>query len=173
MVKKITLTLDDNEFEELVKAKGKLTWKEFVFELLKFKKKVEHENEVIPKNALKKSYLEAAELLRNIGSLIKVVWYEENQRVALDKEYEVAALLPLFVAGKELTEEEKREFGLILVNTLGMLLETDEKIKELWPELRWVIQGLRMLVLEKKELYELSMDNFIEERSRRQGTSTD
>ena len=172
MVKRVFITLDDSEYQRLIKAKGNLTWKDFVFQLLDFKQKIEQEGEFVPRDSLKEPYVDAAKLLRKLGSLLKIVWKDERgEEVKEGWELEAAALLPLYVAGVELSEEEERDLLLITVMTLEKIL--NKMYPELSEELRWLMQGLRMLAKGYVDLYELSMDNFIEERSRRQGSSSD
>jgi len=157
LVRRITIVLDDHEFKELVKEKGNLTWKEFVFKLLEFKRKVEEEEETLHREALKEPYIMQAQALRAIGKLMKF----GTEDLTLQKEYEQAALLPLYVSGVELSEEEKRELMLILANVL------EELVKELYPErldeVKWFIQALRMLARDKERFYESSLRDLCEE----------
>jgi hypothetical protein len=150
----VFITLEDSEYNKLVKEKGNLTWKEFVFKLLEFKRKVEEEEETLHREALKEPYIMQAQALRAIGKLMKF----GTEDLTLQREYEQAALLPLYVSGVELSEEEKRELMLVLANVL------EELVKELYPELgvtiEWITQAFRMLARNKKELYELSAGEF-------------
>jgi len=171
-VKTLRIPVDDQEYAELQRYKGKKSWKKFLFEMLETYKKI-HEKETIPKESLRDIYISLAMTLKLLGSKMKVI--EDGYET--DQEYEYAALLPLYVAKGGLSLEEKRRLGLTIITVLESLIkdlsEENKDLRELQLELRWIIQGLRMLVFNRKELYELSMDNFIEERSRRQGTSTD
>ena len=169
MVKRLYVILDDNEYDELLKAKGNKTWKEFFKELLEFKKKMEEEGETVPRESVKAPYVELAKTLKKLGSLLKVVHKHGEFRHIEDWEYEAAALLPLFIADERLSEEEKRELGAVMVDTLWSILD------ELYParaeELKWLAQALRMLFKGHKELYDSSIENFIEAWSRRQAPS--
>jgi len=171
-VKTLRIPVDDQEYEELQRYKGKKSWKKFLFEMLETYKKV-HEKETIPKESLRDVYISLATTLKLLGSKMKVV--EDGYEIS--QEYEYAAFLPLYVAGGELSLDERQRLGLTIINVLESILkdlaEENRDLRELQLELRWIIQGLRMLILNRKDLYELSMDNFVEERSRRQGTSTD
>ena len=157
MVKRVFITLEDSEYNKLVKEKGNLTWKEFVFKLLEFKRKVEEEEETLHREALKEPYIMQAQALRAIGKLMKF----GTEDLTLQREYEQAALLPLYVSGVELSEEEKRELMLILANVL------EELVKELYPErldeVKWFIQALRMLARDKERFYESSLRDLCEE----------
>jgi len=154
VVKRVFITLEDSEYNKLVKEKGNLTWKEFVFKLLEFKRKAEEEEETLHKEALKEPYMMQAQALRAIGKLMKF----GTEDLTLQKEYERAALLPLYVSGVELSEEEKRELMLILANVL------EELVEDLYPELtvttEWITQAFRMLARDKKELYGKSASEF-------------
>jgi len=156
LVRRITIVLDDHEFKELVNEKGNLTWKEFVFKLLEFKRKAEEE-ETIDREALKEPYTMQAQALRAIGKLMKF----GTEDLTLRKEYERAALLPLYVSGVELSEEEKRELMLILANVL------EELVEGLHPgrldEVKWFIQALRMLARSEERFYESSLRNLCKE----------
>ena len=171
MVKRLYVILDDDEYNELLKAKGRKTWKEFFIELLKFKQRVEEGEEVVAKEAIKEPYVDVARALRRLGALVKVT-YSSNRDAQYheDWEYEAAALLPLFIANEELSEEEKRRLGLIAVNVLWQILE------ELHPayseELKWLVQALRMLAKGRADLYDLSIANFVEAWSRRREGSS-
>ena len=157
MVRRITIVLDDHEFKELVKEKGNLTWKELVFRLLEFKRKAEEEEETLRREALKEPYIMQAQALRAIGKLMKF----GTRDLALQKEYEQAALLPLYTSGVELSEEERRELMLILTNVL------EEPVEGLYPErldeVKWIIQALRMLARSKERFYESSLRDLCEE----------
>ena len=172
VVKRLYIILEDEEYDRLLKEKGRRTWKEFLFDLLELKRKVTEEGELITKNALKEPYLDLAKTLRKLGSLIKIVYEERDYKYREDWEYEAAALLPLFVAGEKLNEEEKRELGVVAINALWQILD------ELYPshseELKWLAQALRMLARGVDKVYDLSIDNFIKARSRRrESTSSD
>ena len=171
LVKRLYVILDDEEYNELLNAKDNKTWREFFKELLEFKKKMEEEGESIPRESVKAPYVELSRALKRLGSLIKTVHKHGEFRHIEDWEYEAATLLPLFVAGERLSEEEKRELGAIIVDTLWSILD------ELYPtraeELKWLAQALRMLFKGREELYDSSVENFIEAWSRRQGPSPD
>ena len=157
MVKRVFITLEDAEYNKLVKEKGNLTWKEFVFKLLEFKRKAEEEEETLHREALKEPYMVQAQALRAIGRLMKF----GTEDLTLQKEYERAALLPLYVSGVELSEEEKRELMLILANVL------EELVEGLHPgrldEVKWFIQALRMLARSEERFYESSLRNLCKE----------
>jgi hypothetical protein len=157
MVRRIFIILENDEYDKLVKEKGKLTWKEFVFRLLEFKKKVEEEKRGLHQELLKEPYTFQAQALRAIGKLMKI----KSEDIVLQKEYERASLLPLYIAGEELSDDEKRELMLILVNTL------EDLVKELHPELldevKWFVQALRMLARNRERLYKFSLKYFCEE----------
>jgi predicted CopG family antitoxin len=158
MVKQLKITLDDNEYQRLVQAKGNLTWKDFVFQLLDFKQKMEQEGEFVPRDSLKEPYVDAAKLLRKLGSLLKVVWKDEEGNEHKENwELEAAALLPLYVSGAELNEEEKRMLLHLLANVVERL------VSEFYPdrsdEIMWISQGLRMLALGYENIYEVSIEN--------------
>ena len=110
MVKRVFITLEDSEYNKLVKEKGNLTWKEFVFKLLEFKRKAEEEEETLHKEALKEPYMMQAQALRAIGKLMKF----GTEDLTLQREYEQAALLPLYVSGVELSEWTKSSGSLKL-----------------------------------------------------------
>ena len=168
-MKRVYIILEDEEYNELIKAKGNKTWKDFLMELLKFKKKIEEESDVVPKDSLKSVYTNLAKALKETGSLMKSTYEEGERKVKMNWEYEAAALLPLFVSSEKLSDEEKRDLLVVMVNAMWKLLE------ELHPnraeELKWLAQALRMLALGKDEIYELSIDNFIEALSRRRERS--
>ena len=171
-MKTLRIPVDDQEYEELQRYKGKKSWKKFLFEMLETYKKV-HEKETIPKESLRDVYISLAITLRLLGSKMKVI--EDGYEIG--QEYEYAALLPLYVAKGGLSSDERRRLGLTIIGVLESLIkdlsEENRDLRELQLELRWIIQGLRMLVLNRKELYEISMDNFVDERSRRQGSPSD
>jgi len=172
VVKRVFITLDDSEYQRLIKAKGNLTWKDFVFQLLDFKQKMEQEDKFVPRNSLKEPYVMQAQALRKLGSLLNVVWKDGKEETVKEGwELEVSALLPLHVSGAKLSEEEKRELLHLLANTMEQLVS--ELYSELSEETKWLAQAFRMLAKGYVDLYDLSMDNFVDERSRRQGTSTD
>ena len=50
MVKVLNITMDDEEFKELEKAKGKLTWREFMDNIIKDNIKKEEENDILKEN---------------------------------------------------------------------------------------------------------------------------
>ncbi len=170
VVKQIRIIMNDEDYEKLQKLKGNKTWRDFIFDLVEFKRKMEQEGEFVPRDSLKEPYVDAAKLLRKLGSLLKVVWREGEDQFKENWQLEAAALLPLYVSGAELTEEEERNLLLVMIMVLEELL--NRRYPELSEELKWLMQGQRMLVLHKRELYDLSMDNFTQERSRRQGSST-
>ena len=91
VVKRITIVLDDKEYEKLVKVKQNLTWKELIFRLVELR---EESKEKMQKEILKDPYLRAAEALLSIGKL-------------LGGEYEGSSLIPLYVI--EERELEERE----------------------------------------------------------------
>jgi len=171
MVKQLKITLDDNEYQRLVQAKGNLTWKDFVFQLLEFKQKMEQEGEFVPRDSLKEPYVDLARTLRKLGSLLKVVWKEGGYEHKKSWELEAAALLPLYISEVNLSDDEEKNLLLVMIMAIEELL--NKRYPELSEELKWLIQGLRMLAKGYTDLYELSMNNFTQERSRRQGTSAD
>jgi hypothetical protein len=157
VVRRIFIVLDDNEYDRLVKEKGKLTWKEFIFEPLEFKEGAKGEGQRIHKEPLKGLYAIQARALRATGKLINV----GSEGNASQREYEQASLLPLYISGEKLSGDEKRELMLILANTL------EELVKELHPErldeVKWFVQALRMLARNREGLYESSIKYFCEE----------
>ena len=166
------MELREEEHNELARLKGGKTWRDFIFDLVEFKQKMEQEGDFVPRDSLREPYVDAAKLLHKLGSLLKAVWKDEKgEEYKENWELEAAALLPLYVVGTELNEEEERDLLLITVMTLEKIL--NKRYPELSEELKWLMQGLRMLARRYVDLYELSMDNFTQERSRRQGTSTD
>jgi len=167
-MKRLHIILEDNEYEEMVREKGNKTWKEFFLELIKIKKDLSHRGGYVHRDLIKEPYVQQALALRYLGKLMK----EEEEGLKFNWEYEAAALLPLFVAGEKLNEEEKRELGVIAINALWQILD------ELYPshseELKWLAQALRMLAKGVDRVYDLSIDNFIKARSRRrESTSSD
>ena len=171
MVKQVRIIMNDEDYEKLQKLKGNKTWRDFIFDLVDFKQKMEQEGEFVPRDSLKEPYVDLARTLRKLGALLKVLWKEGGYEHKKDWELEAAALLPLYVAGAELNEEEERELLLVMVMTLEEVLS--RKYPELSEELKWLMQGQRMLAKGYTDLYELSMNNFTQERSRRQGTPSD
>jgi hypothetical protein len=149
--------MNDEDYEKLQKLKGNLTWKDFVFQLLEFKQKMEQEGEFVPRDSLKEPYVDLARTLRKLGALLKVLWKEGGYEHKKNWELEAAALLPLYASQVELNEEEKRRLLHLLANTMEQL------VSELYPdrsdEITWISQGLRMLALGHEDIYEVSIEN--------------
>jgi hypothetical protein len=121
---------------------------------------MEQEGEFVPRDSLKEPYVDAAKLLRKLGSLLKVVWKENDHEYKENWQLEAAALLPLYVAGVELTEEEERELLLLISATIEEIVKKYYQKRE--EEIRWISQALRMLALDREEIYDMSIENLCE-----------
>jgi hypothetical protein len=129
---------------------------------------MEQEGEFVPRDSLKEPYVDAAKLLRKLGSLLKVVWKDEEGNEHKENwELEAAALLPLYVSKVELGEEEERKLLLLLSNVIEKLVAKYYPKKD--EEIRWISQALRMLALDREDIYDMSIENLCEwSRLRRQ-----
>jgi len=162
VVRQVRIIMNDEDYEKLQRLKGNKTWRDFIFDLVDFKQKMEQEGEFVPRDSLREPYVIQAQALRKLGSLLKVVWKDEKGKEYRESwELEAAALLPLYVSEVELKEEEKRELFHLIANVLKQL------VSELYPDLseqfKWLSQGLLFLAKDRMEIYEVSIENFIEE----------
>jgi predicted CopG family antitoxin len=128
MVKQLKITLDDNEYQQLVKAKGNLTWKDFVFQLLEFKQKMEQEGEFVPRDSLKEPYVDAARLLYKLGKMLSI----EQEGISWNNDYQIAALLPLIVSGVDVPEDEMVELYVFITNIVLDFLKKRHGEDEMW-----------------------------------------
>ena len=149
-MKTLRITLDDDEYERLREVKGDRTWKELLLSISNNPSKLSKVNEL---------YVRVAEVLLELSSLHG----DKFERKSLRR----AALVPLFVAGKSLAEEEKTEAGLASLAVLEELIEGKTSDLEVLNEVKWIIQALRMLLLGQFKVYELSLNNLIELRRKR------
>jgi len=144
--KRITIVLDDKEYEKLVKVKQNLTWKELIFRLVELR---EESKEKMREEILKEPYLRAAEALLSIGRL-------------LGGEYEGSSLIPLYsIGGRKLEEREVKILLLTLANIMEKIAIENYPDKD--EEIKWISQAIRMLAMGKEDLYELSLRNLCEE----------
>jgi hypothetical protein len=161
MTKRLYVILEDHEYNKLLQAKGNKTWKQFFLDLLDFKRKMEEEGEFLPRDSLKGPYVDLAMTLRKLGSLLKAVWKDEKgEEIKEGWELEAAALLPLYVAGTELGEEEERELLLLISAVIEEIVKKYYQKRE--EEIRWISQALRMLALDREEIYDMSIENLCE-----------
>ena len=160
MVKQVRIIMNDEDYDKLQKLKGGKTWRDFIFDLVEFKQKMEQEGEFVPRGSLRDPYVDAAKLLRKLGSLLKVIWKEGDHEYKENWQLEAAALLPLYVAGVELNEEEERELLLLISAVIEEIVKKYYQKRE--EEIRWISQALRMLALDREEIYDMSIENLCE-----------
>ena len=113
-VKRIVIELREEDHELLKKLKGNKTWRDFIFELVEFKQRIEGGKEEISKNSLKDPYRKVAEALSELAKLM--VWEEEG--IKQNEEFYFASLLPLLVSGGKVEEGELSEFYIFITNLL-------------------------------------------------------
>jgi len=160
VVKQVRIIMNDEDYDKLQKLKGGKTWRDFIFDLVDFKQKMEQEGEFVPRDSLRDPYVDAAKLLRKLGSLLKVIWKEGDHEYKENWQLEAAALLPLYVAGVELNEEEERELLLLISAVIEEIVKKYYQKRE--EEIRWISQALRMLALDREEIYDMSIENLCE-----------
>ena len=113
-VKRIVIDLREEDHELLKKLKGNKTWRDFIFELVEFKRRAESKEKQIAKDSLKDPYRSFA---RGLNELAKLMMWEE-EGIKQNEEFYLASLLPLLVSGEKVEEGDLSEFYVFIANLL-------------------------------------------------------
>jgi predicted CopG family antitoxin len=115
MVKRITITLDDNEFEKWKNIKGKRSWYEFFKELIKSKE----ESEAIPSEILRDELRKLCIDLADLASTCPTCSREEVLlRFCSDHEKDLDVVLRVFVIVTNVLEDLLDEYRAWVVRLL-------------------------------------------------------
>jgi len=115
LVKRITITLDDEEFEEWKSIKGKKSWHDFFKELIKLKE----ESESIPPDVIKDSLRKICNDLAELSSTCSTCGREETLlRFCSDQSNDLDVVLRMFVIVTNALEDLLDEYRAWIVRLL-------------------------------------------------------
>ena len=138
-IKRIVIELRKEDHDVLKEIKGDKTWRDFIFELVEFKQKVERENKYVARDSLKGSYHNIAKGLNEIGRLI--MYEEEGLRV--ESEHYLASLLPLLISGENVNEKDLIDLYIFITNLVFKHLKDKYKDSDMFP----IFEYLRVAIV--------------------------
>jgi Trp operon repressor len=150
-IKTIRIPLTEDEYQQVVNLKGKKSWRDFLFDLIN---SYEEKEKMIPTEV----FLEILE--KQIEASL------ETAKRVRDERPELYSLLLLvqYLLGEEVKEKELRD---ALARSIITVLDILEKIHpQSIGEMKWLKQGLSFLARGRREIYKISIDNFIKEFQR-------
>jgi len=127
-IRRIVIELREEEHSELARLKDNKTWRDFIFDLVEFKQKMEQEGEFVPRDSLKEPYVDAARLLYKLGKMLSI----EQEGISWNNDYQIAALLPLIVSGVDVPEDEMVELYIFITNIVLDFLKKRHGEDEMW-----------------------------------------